>query len=883
MSLSAGALLGPYEILAPLGAGGMGEVWKARDTRLDRVVAIKISHDRFSDRFTREAMAVAALNHPNICALYDVGPDYLVFEYIEGRPLKGPLPLNQSLRCAVQICDALSTAHKTGIVHRDLKPANILLTKSGVKLLDFGLAKLSRGREVAAGATTETIALTKDNTMLGTLQYMSPEQLECKDVDGRSDIFSFGAVLYEMVTGKRTFEGASQASVVAAILERDPPPLSSLEPVAPPALERVVSKCLAKDPDERWQSAKDLKDELQWIAGGTAEGRTGPGPAPRRRLLPWFAAVGGLAIAFGLTGIDLWRATRPVDHPLVRLSVDLGPDALAGINVTATISPDGRRMVFAVRGPDGKPRLATRLLDKEQVVLLPGTEYGTDPFFSPDGRWVGFFSSGKLKKISVEGGAPIVLCNASVPRGASWGEDGDIVLNLNQGGPLFRVSSAGGTPRALTMLRAGETSHRWPQLLAGGEIVLFTVSTTNLGQETANIEVLSLRTGKVKVVQRGGYYGRYLPSGHLVYVHQGVLFGVPFDIARLEVRGPPTPLLQDVAANSVNGAGQFDFAGAASGPGTLVYLAGKGVDPYWQVAWLDSSGKQQPLIAAPGIYAAPRFSPDGRKLAFTGGDNRIVVYALGRDAATRLTFDGSVTPVWTPDGTHIVFASFVGGFGLSWIRNDGSGGPRRLIEGQNNLIPWSFSPDSRFLAYYEFNTETSADIWVLPLETSDPDHPKAGKPEPFLRTPADERFPRFSPDGGWIAYQSDESGGIEIYVQPFRGKAGGKWQISESGGMYPLWSKNGRELFYQTPDHQVMVVDYRVDNDSFIGGKPRLWSEQRIYFPGGFSNLDLAPDGKRFAVLAPTENAGSAKGSVHVTFLENFFDELRRRIPTGGR
>jgi serine/threonine-protein kinase len=860
----------------------MGEVWKARDTRLDRVVAIKVSRDRFSERFTREAQAVAALNHPNICTLYDVGPDYLVFEYIEGRPLKGPLPLNLCLQYAVQICDALGVAHKTGIVHRDLKPENILLSKSGVKLLDFGLAKLSRGREVAAGATTETIALTKDNTMLGTLQYMSPEQLECKEVDARSDIFSFGAVLYEMVTGKRAFEGASQASVVAAILERDPPPLSSLEPVAPPALERVVSKCLTKDQDERWQSAKDLKDELEWIAKGTAEPATGSKPAPRRRLLPWLAAAGGLALAFSFTGIDLWRATRPVEHPLVRLSVDLGPDAVAGLSTTVAISPDGRRLVYPARGPDGRQQLATRLLDQEQAVLLPGSEYGTDPFFSPDGKWVGFFSGGKLKKISVDGGAPIALCDASGQRGASWSEDGNIVLSVYGVGGLFRVSSAGGVPQPLTRLNTGEVSHRWPQVLPGGTAVVFTASPSNFGHEAASIEVLSLKTGQVKVLQRGGYYGRYLPSGHLVFVQQGALFGVRFDAARLEVQGTPTPLLQDVAANPLSAGGQFDFATAPSGLGTLLYLPGKGTAQKWQVAWLDSSGKLQPLITTPGVYGSVRFSPDGRKLAFGLGAGTYI-HGIDRGATTRLTFDNSGSPVWTPDGTHIVFYSRSAGFSLSWVRSDGGGEPLRLFESQNFLVPMSFSPDGRFLAYFEANRDTNGDIWVLPLDTTDPDHPKAGTALPFLRTPAQEGFPRFSPDGHWIAYVSNESGSNELYVRSFPGGAGGKWQISSGGGLIGLWSSNGRELFYLTPDHQIMVVDYRMDNDSFIGSKPRLWSEQRIFSPGGLLNLDLAPDGKRFAVLAPEENAGPAKGSVHVTFPLNFFDELRRRIPPGSR
>jgi serine/threonine-protein kinase len=876
MSLSPGSRLGPYEILAPIGAGGMGEVWKARDTRLDRVVAIKVSHDRFSERFTREAMAVAALNHPNICTLYDVGPDYLVFEYIEGRPLKGPLPLNQSLQYAVQICDALDTAHKAGIVHRDLKPANILLTKSGVKLLDFGLAKLSRGREVAAGATTETIALTKDNTLLGTLQYMSPEQLECKEVDARSDIFSFGAVLYEIVTGKRAFEGASQASVVAAILERDPPPLSSLEPVAPPALERVVSKCLAKDPDRRWQTAKDLRDELEWIGGGPAEPGTGSAPAPRRRLLPWFAAVGGLAIAFGLTGIDLWRATPQVKHPLVRLSVDLEPEAVPGLNLTVAISPDGQRIVFPVRGQNGTQQLATRLLDKDEAALLPGTEKGRDPFFSPDGGWIGFFANSQIYKVSVLGGAPTPVAPASAaPQGASWSIDGNIVAALSTITPLSRVPAAGGRPQFLTKFAPGETTHRWPQVLPGGSVVLFTAATTSTTMSAASIQAISLKTGQTKTLVRGGYYGRYLPTGHLVYLREGRLYGVRFDPIRLEVHDEAVPVLEDVAGNPLTGGGQFDF----SSLGTFVYTAGKGPAQNWQVVWLDSSGKIEPLLA-PQIYTYPRFSPDGRKIAFIGAGGDLDVHDIGRDTTIRLTLpDTQGQPVWTPDGRHLVRLSSGNKFGFSWVRSDGGGAPEKLAEGWDNIVtPTSFSPDGQRLVYNERSSDTGFDIWTLPLDLRDPDHPKPGKPEVFLRTAADEFAASFSPDGRWIAYRSNELGTDEIYVRPFPGGSGGKWQISSSGGLVALWSKNSRELFYETADNRIMVVDYSIDGGSFIPGKPRLWSDRQLFYLGT-SNLDLAPDGKRFAVL----DLPSPKTSPRVVFLFNFFDELRRRIPAGGK
>ena len=609
-----GTRLGPSEILAPVGAGGMGEVYKARDTRLDRIVAVKVSKEQFTTRFEQEARAVAALNHPHICQLYDVGPNYLVMEFVDGSPLKGPLPIERTVEYAAQILDALDAAHQKGITHRDLKPANILVTKQGIKLLDFGLAK----QAVRLGENDSTKALTDQGQIVGTLQYMSPEQLQGKEIDARSDLFSFGCVLYELLTGKRAFDGTSAASVIAAILEREPAPLEVARP-----LDRVVRRSLAKDPDQRFQTARDLKAALSWALEHQPQVAT----APSRSRLGWVAA-GLLAIALAGVSWVAWRATRPVDHPLTRLSVDLGPDAMTGLNTTVAISPDGRRLVYPARGPDGKQQLATRLLDQAAATLLPGTEGGFDAFFSPDGQWIGFFAGGQLKKISVQGGAPVTLCTAPQPYGASWSEDGNIVAALNYLSPLDSLPASGGMPHHVTKL-SGYLTHRWPQVLPRGEAVLFTASSSAAGQDNANIEALSMRTGQVKVLHRGGYYGRYLPGGHLAYVHQGVLFAAEFDPAKLEVRGAATPILDDVAANGTEGGGQFDSSGAPSGLGTLVYLSGKVTAQTWQVAWLDSSAKFQPLVTAPGIYLRPNLSPDGRKLAFDDGFD-IYIYDLGQ-------------------------------------------------------------------------------------------------------------------------------------------------------------------------------------------------------------------------------------------------------------
>jgi serine/threonine-protein kinase len=691
--------------------------------------------------------------------------------------------------------------------------------------------------------------------------------LNGKEVDSRSDLFSFGCVLYEMLSGKRAFDGRSAASVIAAVLEREPEPLKAATP-----LERVVKRALAKDPDQRFQSARDLKAAVSWALENvpTLDG------IPRSRWRITVAAAAFLAVVavVGLAG--WWRATRPIDHPLTRLSVDLGPDALTGLNLTVAISPDGRRLVFPARGPDGKQLLATRLLDQAQPTLLAGTEGGADPFFSPDGQWVGFFVGTQLKKTSAEGGVPVNLGSPAVANtmGASWGQDGNIIAGSALSLPLSRIPASGGTWQPFTKLASGEITHRWPQVLPGGEAILFIASPSAAGLDNGSVEAISLKTGEVKVVQHGGYYGRYLPSGHLVYVHQGVLFGAGFDLSRLEVRGAPVPLLRDVAASPVTGGGQFDF----SSTGTFLYAAGKSAAQVSHVAWLDSSGKTQPLLATMGTYASPRLSPDGKMLAYIDGAD-LFVYDTERDTTSRLTFAGhAATSVWAPDGKHILFESIEKGFSFFWVRCDGSGQPQEILRSSNVIVPWSFSRDGRRLAYREQDPGARSDLWTMPLDLADPDHPKPGRPEPFLRTPYDELVPRFSTDGHWIAYRSNESGSNEIYVRPFPNANGGRWQISSGGGLYALWSSNGYELFYETADGRIVVVDYSVDGGSFVPGKPRLWSDKQLFFTGT-SNLDLAPDGKRFAVLALPDAPPGEKGTVHVTMLLNFFDELKRKIP----
>jgi serine/threonine-protein kinase len=968
-----GRTVSHYRILEKLGGGGMGVVYKAQDTRLGRAVALKFILDvgvapphgahlidpSALERFQREARAASALNHPNICTIYDVGEQdgqpFIAMELLEGETLRQmlahdvgpnnvrpgasaagpysdarachgvPLRIETLLDLAIPIADALDAAHQKGIIHRDIKPANVfVITRGGTvqpKILDFGLAKLVHpDAEVDGPRTREPEAsLTHHGTAMGTVDYMSPEQTRGEELDARTDLFSFGAVLYQMATGQEAFAGNTTALIHDAILNRSPVPASSLNHQLPPELERIINKALEKDRDLRYQHASDIQADLKRLKRDTTLGRAvaamSSSPPPKgdssksqingeariaidRHLaypadeqpparpaatLPWAIASVVLVIVAAVAMWLAWRAARPVEpHPLVRLSVDLGPDAMTGRNLTAAISPDGRRLVFPVRVPNGKQQLATRLLDQAQATLLPGTENGQNPFFSPDSQWVGFFAGGKLKKISFQGGAPVTLCDAFDNFGASWGEDGTIIAALNNLSELSRVPAAGGKPEQLTRRGKGEVTYRWPQILPGGQAVLFTAVPTIAGMKSNTVEAISLKSGVTKTLVAEGYFARYVPEngnrGYLLYVNQDALFGAAFDPDRLEVQGTPVPLLEDA-----RGGGQYDFSPAPSGHGTLVYLAGKGAtDQTWPVMWLDSSGKMQPLIATPGAYVFPRFSPDGRRLALgmnTSSGPDIYSYDLQRETMTRLTFGGhSQLPVWAPDGKHIAFLSSASGFRISWMRSDGSGEAEVLLERHTNARPWSFSPDGRHLAYHENGPETGRDIWTVTLDTSDPDHPKAGKPEPFLRTPADEVGPMFSPDGRWIAYRSDESGAPEIYVRPFPGGQGGKWQISTGGGLQGVWSNNGRELFYETADNRIMVVDYTVNGDSFLPGKPRLWSETQLFYSRS-SNLALAPDGKRFAVFPMPETAGPNKGSVHVTFLLNFLDELRRKIP----
>jgi Tol biopolymer transport system component/tRNA A-37 threonylcarbamoyl transferase component Bud32 len=880
MPLPPGTRLGPYEITASLGVGGMGEVYKARDTRLNRIVAVKVSNEQFSERFEGEAHAVAALNHANICTLHDVGPNYLVMEYIDGMPLKGPLPVRQALKYGAQICDALDAAHKKGIIHRDLKPGNILVTKSGIKLLDFGLAKMLKTGKPTDDATL-TMALTGKNEIVGTLYYMSPEQLQAQatgqEIDARSDIFSFGLVLYEMLTGKRAFDGSSPATVIAAIMER---PAPSISEVAPPALDRVLKRCLEKDRENRWQNARDLKAELEWIEQSLSEGSSLAGAIVRQRPWPWIAAgVLGLVTA-GACWIA-YRSTRPAElKPLVRLEVDLGRDvnlnALGGSDVI--ISPDGMRIAYLSRG-----HLFTRKLDQPVADELAITQGATSLFFSPDGQWIGFTASGKLRKISVEGGTEIVLCDTgSSYTGDDWGEDGSIIASLRISGGLSQVSSAGGTPTSVTELQGEEKTHRWPQILPGGKAILFTAQNSTVGFDDGNIEVMTLADHHRKTLQRRGTFGRYLGvsggKGYLTYVNRGTLFAVPFDLEKLETSGSPVPVLQQVSYSPMFGSAKLSF----SRTGTFLYRSREIDFSRVSIQWLDADGRTQPLMDKPGLFVNPHLSPDAQRLAIVNNDEMsgVWIYDIRRDTMAPLTGERNAgQPVWTPDGEYIVYRGVTG---ISCARADGGGKAQSLTESKESQYPTAFSPDGKRLVFHQMGPQ-GFDIWILPVE-HDENGLKAGKAELFLHTTNGGRDAHFSPDGRWIAYSSSESGSPQVYVSGFP-DTGRHWQVSSNGGLSPIFSRNGKQLFYfDVLDDQIMVASYAVKGDSLVVEKPQVWSRQNVALAlsGAVgAQYDVAPDGKRMVVS--TYASSTQHGAGHVIFLENFINELQRKVPLGGK
>jgi serine/threonine protein kinase len=846
----------------------MGEVYRARDTRLERTVAIKILPRELSNdpirkqRFEREAKTISSLNHPYICVLYDVGNqdgiDYLVMECVEGETLvkrleKGPLPLEQVLKFGMQIADALDKAHRSGVVHRDLKPGNIMLTSAGAKLLDFGLAKPAAALASAATLTAvQTTPMTEEGTIVGTFQYMSPEQVEGKEVDGRSDIFSLGAVLYEMVTGKRAFEGKSQLSVASAILEKEPEPISTAKPMTPPALEHAVKKCLAKLPDERWQSASDLASELKWIGeAGSQAGEAGRIPTGRRR---WERVGWLLAAAFFLllmaAGVAWWKVSNKRPHPMYfHTSVPFAANDLA-------LSPEGRTLAMVAYSAQANNYVLWMYeVGSRRTSSLDGTQGASYPFWSPDGKSIGFFADGKLKKLDASGGQLQVLCDAPNGRGGTWNRDGVIVFTPDSSGVgLFRVSSSGGSPVEMTKLDTTrfESSHRWPMFLPDGKHFLYLGANFSGLFEKNAIFLGSLDSQERRLLVSTSANAAYADPGYLVYMRDNkTLVAQPFDRRRYVLSGEPHTLSDEVLY--LPGVDRAIFS-VSSGE-VLVTQTGKGAS-LSQLTWFDRSGKPAGTVGVPGSYSNVRLSPDGRRVAADqadpdGRNTDIWILEPARDTTTRLTFDSTfhTTPIWSPDGKQILFSSLrKPGFDLFLKNADGSGSEEEVanLGAVSQVNPWDWSRDGKYVLCRKGN-----ELWYL----SWPERVA----RPLLQAKWTVRNAQFSPDGRWMAYASNETGKMEIYVSPFL-SATGKWQLSTGGGQEPRWRQDGKELFYVSAEGKMMAVAVTA-GASFEAGSPvalfQTHRRQSIAAQDVFS-YDVSGGGQRFLIATKVDEANAA-------------------------
>jgi serine/threonine-protein kinase len=899
--LSAGTRLGPYEISSALGAGGMGEVYKATDTRLDRTVALKVlpehvaSDPDLKQRFEREAKTLAALSHPHICNIHDVGSqnriDFLVMEYLEGETLeqrlkKGALPFDQALHVGIQITDALAAAHHAGIVHRDLKPANIMLTKSGAKLLDFGLAKI--GARAVAGSLsmlpTTPPNLTQHGSILGTFQYMAPEQLEGNQADARTDIFAFGAVLYEMVTGRKAFEGKSHASLIAAILEREPPAMCSLQPLTPPLLDRVVKKCLAKQPEHRWQSARDLFDELKWIAEtrtvGTPAAKPPPAMSPRAR---WRRLVAPAAVAafaaVMLAGTAAWMALRNAapQGRVLRLTIaPTGPatPSVGGNDRDLAITPDGTRVVYV--GNNGT-QLFVRPLDQlDATVLTTGAPRGI--FVSPNGQWVGFSDgTAVLKKIAITGGPAITIgrVDGTGPRGATWLPDDTIVFATSGANGLQRISANGGDATVLTRPKReqGEIGHVFPEALPDGRTVLFTITVAG-STDQAQIVAFDLATGTQKVILRGGSHAHYLSSGHLVYAVGGSLRVVGFDATQLETRGTQVPVVPRLVT-AYTGVADFDVAD----DGTLAYLDGPGgaLPGNRVLVWVDRQGREQPITLAPHAWTYPRISPDGTRVAVSSVDQEADIWIadLARETLTPFTFDPAQDsyPLWTPDGRRIIFMSQRdGGQDIYWQAADGVGSVEQLRKDNNAQQPTGISPDAMNLVFNE-SGPGGIDLMLLGLA-------EESQGRPLVQTPFTDRNGVISPDGRWLAYESDSSGRFEIYARPFSDTSGGQRQVSTGGGTRAVWAHSGRELFYMALDGALMRVPIDAKGSVWSAGTPQKLLEPKYHGMGSNPGrtFDVSPDDQRFLMIK--QGSSDQVAPPQIVVVQHWFEELKRLVPT---
>ncbi len=872
MVLQPGTRLGPYEVLGLLGAGGMGEVYKARDTRLDRTVAVKVlsaslaADPIFRERFDREARTISSLDHSNICVLYDVGRepspgpgaasgiDYLVMQFLDGETLasrleRGPVPIAQALDYASQMAAALDRAHRAGIVHRDLKPGNVMLARAGsgasttIKLLDFGLAKTPVFRNSSASAAqTMTTPLTGQGTIVGTLQYMAPEQLEGRDVDARTDIFALGSILYEMLTGKRAFEAGSQAGVMAAILEKEPPPISTVQPLSPPGLDRIVQRCLAKDPDARWQSASDLAAALSWVRTDSGAVATPTLPRRSRRSLLAGAAVAAIALVAAALYVGGLVGRRAEPPRVVRALV-----APPYPNAIPEISADGT-MILWTSQDQGNPPLWVQPLDAAAGRAIPGTEGATFAFWSPDGRQIGFFADQKLKRVAVTGGAPTVICDIGdqSPRGGSWGAGDVIIFSAARIGALSRVSASGGSPQPLTTLdtAAGHTSHRWPMFLPDGHHFLYFATQNVTGSDPNDAIVFASIDGGDSHVVVHASSNTAFADGRLLYVDKRRLLARPFDPVKGTVSGDAAPVLDDVQV----GYGITRAFFAASG--TLL-IADSGPSParFPTFDWLGPDGAMKPATADSAFDSLPRLAPDGRRLAVSiaerNGRSGIWTIDLVSGARTRITVGDTSrwSPAWSAGATGLFYLGDNGHGGMQLLSKTVAGGSETVV---STALPRTGELDdcsSEYCLITAWRPETGSNYDVLAVRLSD------GALIPVAATPADEAFGRLSADGRLMAYTLEQNGEKNVFVRTVP-TAGGVWQVSTGGADRPAWSRDGRRLYYLTAKH-VVSVDV-MTNGGFTAGPPR---EVVPRAPGGAGDVrveavDVLSDGRMFAAMS---------------------------------
>ena len=854
MSLPAGAKLGPYEILALIGAGGMGEVYRARDTRLGRDVAIKVSAQQFTERFEREARSIAALNHPNICTLYDVGPNYLVMEFVEGESPKGPLPLDEALRIAAQIRDALAAAHEKGIVHRDLKPANIMITPSGaVKVLDFGLAKAVEPEPTGNPETSPTLTMraTQMGMILGTAAYMSPEQARGQTVDKRADIWALGVVLYELLTGHGPFADDDIAGTLAAVIHKEPDLTQ-----APEKVRRLLRRCLEKDPKKRLRDIGDAWELLEDVGQAHGLSSTGHGPVPQRR--PWIAATAVVTVAALALGLVAYRHLTE-ETRVLKVSV-LPPEkaAFKGSSLLA-VSPDGRRLAF-VATTEGKDQLWVRDLDSLAARALTGTEGADDPFWSPDSRAIAFFAGGKLKKIEVAGGPALTLCDAARSLGGTWGKNDVIVFSVANGSTL-RVRAAGGnaTPVTSPDRASGEIDHRFPWFLPDGRHFLYTAFDTDT--EKTAVYAGDLDSKNRKLVLAAYSNAVYAPPGYLLFVRERTLMAQPFDAGKLQTTGDAVPVAEQI--DSAGPAVQHQFS--ASQNGVLVYTSGGGGGNL-QFTWFDRSGKATGTLGEPGAVYWGAISPDGNTVAVDREDPQtgifdIWLHDLARGAASRFTFGprSNEFPVWSPDGGHVTFGSFRDGMPHPFQKATNGAAQDEVLSkplgdppGPTRVDDWS--RDGRYIIVSVLSPKTKGDVWVVPTFGD-------RKPFPYLQTESAELYSRLSPNGQWLAYTSDESKRNEIYVQTFP-TAGGKWQVSINGGDRSVWSRDGKELYFIGADGKMMAVEVKA-GAKFEAGVPKPLFDS--HFSRGLTWFDVGKDG-RFLIPVRLEQSASAPMTVVINW-----------------